>query len=61
MPVLRQDHMLKIRSQRIHARHNRIAFRYRKRPTRAKIILEINDEQSICIAYFQSCLQVQAG
>jgi hypothetical protein len=50
MPILRQHHVLEARRQPIDQRHDLIAARHRQIPARAKIILNVDDQEHVARA-----------
>src|SRR3974390_2557050 len=47
MPVLRQHHMRKPAGKRIEQRDDLFAARHRERPTRAEVVLHVDDQQNV--------------
>jgi hypothetical protein len=57
MPILRQDDVRETSAKPINDRYNFIAARYAKRTVRTKIVLDVDDYQSITVADCVSCNQ----
>src|SRR5713101_3998351 len=47
MPVLRQDDVLEALGERIHERHDLVAFLHREPAAGAKVVLHVDDDQGI--------------